>query len=82
MSAQVDQRYLGAGMGLIGMLKNAGKIAGPILGGFLVHELDFAQMFSCLSLLALAGAAGVWYWAQRWPASEYLARRETTWEAR
>ena len=82
MSAQVDQRYLGAGMGLIGMLKNAGKIAGPILGGFLVHELDFAQMFSCLSLLALAGAAGVWYWAHRWPASEYLARRETTWEAR
>ncbi len=67
VSTQVDERHLGAGMGLIGMLRNAGKVVGPILGGFLVHWLGFIRMFCCMSLLALLGAAVVWYWSQRRP---------------
>lgn len=59
-ATQVDRHHLGAGMGLIGMLKNAGKVSGPVLGGFLVHWLDFVPMFWCLSLITLAGAGLVW----------------------
>ena len=59
-ATQVDRHHLGAGMGLIGMLKNAGKVIGPVLGGFLVYWLDFVPMFWCLSLLTLAGAGLVW----------------------
>ena len=60
-ATQVDRHHLGTGMGLIGMLKNAGKVSGPVLGGFLVHWLDFVPMFWCLSLLTLAGSGLVWH---------------------
>ncbi|MEE8290055.1 MAG: MFS transporter [Candidatus Tectomicrobia bacterium] len=67
VSRQIGNQHVGAGMGLVGMLKNAGKIAGPILGGFLMHWLNFALMLQCMGLLLLAGAGGVWFWAQRTP---------------
>ena len=65
VSTQIDEQHIGAGMGLIGMLKNAGKVAGPILGGCLIHWLDFSLMFLFMGLLLLSGAGMVWYWAQR-----------------
>ena len=33
---QMDIRHTGAGAGLIGAFNNFGKIAGPILGGWLI----------------------------------------------
>ena len=65
VSTQINERYVGAGMGLIGTLKNAGKVAGPILGGLLIRWLDFSVMFRCMGMLLLLGAGIVWYWAQR-----------------
>lgn len=65
VSTQIDPTYTGAGMGLIGMLKNAGKIAGPILGGILIDLFDFNQMFQLMGLLLLLGAGCLWYWGQR-----------------
>ncbi len=65
VSTQIDEQHIGAGMGLIGMLKNAGKVTGPILGGCLIHWLDFSLMFLFMGLLLLSGAGIVWYWAQR-----------------
>ena len=65
VSAQIDSAYTGAGMGLIGMLKNAGKVAGPILGGILIDRFNFDQMFQLMGLLLLLGAGFVWYWGQR-----------------
>ena len=41
VSTRIDRGHLGAGMGLIGMLRNAGKIIGPILGGVLVSLVRF-----------------------------------------
>ncbi len=82
VSTQVHPRHLGAGMGLIGTLKNAGKVAGPILGGVLVHWLDFVPMFWCMGLLTLVGAALVWHRAQRRPqGATYLSPREIAAEA-
>ena len=37
ISTQIDERRLGAGMGLLGTLQNRDKIAGPILAGILVR---------------------------------------------
>ncbi|MCZ6678206.1 MAG: MFS transporter [Candidatus Poribacteria bacterium] len=64
-STQIDEHHIGAGMGLIGTLKNAGKVAGPILGGVLIHWLDFSLMFRFMGLLLLLGAGMVWYWGKR-----------------
>ena len=60
VATRVNELHTGAAMGLIGTLKNTGKVAGPALGGFLVHWLDFTWMFWAMALLLLAGAAAVW----------------------
>ena len=65
VSTQISALHIGAGMGLIGTLKNAGKVAGPILGGFLIQWLDFSPMFWSMGLLLLLGAGIVGYWGQR-----------------
>lgn len=59
---RIDAEHMGAGMGLIGTFKNIGKVAGPILGGGLVHWLDFASMFRSMAALLLLGAVTMWYW--------------------
>lgn len=65
VSTQISALHIGAGMGLIGTLKNAGKVAGPILGGFLIRWLDFSPMFWLMGLLLLLGAGIVGCWGQR-----------------
>jgi MFS family permease len=61
VSTQISGQHIGAGMGFIGTLKNAGKVAGPVLGGFLIYWLDFSRMFWCMGLLLLLGAGLVYY---------------------
>jgi MFS family permease len=61
VSTQIDERYLGAGMGLIGTLSNAGKVLGPILGGALIFWLDYRPMFWSMGLLTLFSAVLIWY---------------------
>ena len=65
VSTQISSAYTGAGMGLIGTLKNAGKVVGPILGGVLIDRFDFNQMFQLMGVLLFLGAGLVWYWGQR-----------------
>jgi MFS family permease len=64
VSTQINDWHLGAGMGLIGTLKNAGKIIGPILAGILIQRLDYAWTFLLLGLMLIAGAGLVWYSGQ------------------
>ena len=65
VSTQISALHIGAGMGLIGTLKNAGKVVGPILGGFLIQWLDFPPMFWLMGLLLLLGAGIVGCWGHR-----------------
>jgi len=52
----IDTKYIGTGVGIIGTLKNSGKIFGPIIGGLLINWHDYKWMFWCISiLLALLG---------------------------
>ena len=65
---RVDERNLGLGMGLVGTLKNAGKVAGPALVGGLIFWLDFTATFRLLGTIFALGAVAVW-------ASAYLSQR-------
>ena len=51
-------------MGLIGTLKNVGKVTGPILGGMLIEWFDFALTLQLMGLMLLLSAALVWFWGQ------------------
>ena len=64
VSTQISALHIGAGMGIIGTLKNSGKVVGPILGGFLIHWLDFSPMLWSMGLLLLLGAGVVGYWGK------------------
>lgn len=62
VSMQIDRSSLGAGMGVIGTFRNAGKVLGPVLGGLLIEQLRFAATFQFLSLLLLLSAMFIWAW--------------------
>jgi len=65
--ARIAPQHTGAGMGLVGTLKNAGKVAGPVLGGALVHWQDFSWMLWAMAGLLALGAVGVWQLLPRHP---------------
>jgi len=43
--------HMGAGMGLLGMLQNAGKVAGPVLGGLMIAALGYQGALLSMSAL-------------------------------
>ncbi len=53
---QIEPEHLGAGLGFVGTLDNAGKVAGPVLGGLLIAGLGYVGMLWLLGALLLAGA--------------------------
>ncbi len=53
---QIEPAHLGAGLGFVGTLDNAGKVVGPVLGGLLVAGLGYAGMLWLLAGLLLTGA--------------------------
>ena len=56
IAEQVPADKVGAGMGLAGSLKNAGKVVGPLLGGLLIAGLGYGGMFWMLAGVMLAAA--------------------------
>ena len=61
VSNQVEQGSIATGMGLVGTLRNAGKVAGPTLAGLLIQWLDFGLTFSLMGLALLVGTVALWY---------------------
>ena len=56
-ATQIDERHMGAAIGLIGTLQNGGKVIGPLLGGVLIRWLGYEMMFWSFGwLLALSAA--------------------------
>jgi MFS family permease len=62
VSARASEAHLGAGMGMIGTIKNAGKVAGPIAAGLLVHSVGFTATLLVMAGLVSLAAAVVWTW--------------------
>ena len=60
VSHRISPEHLGAGMGLIGMMQNFGKVAGPVLGGLAIQALGYPSTLLALSLLLIAGMAAIW----------------------
>ena len=60
VSLQVNEKHLGAGMGLVGTLRNGGKVVGPVLAGTLIHWLDHGVTFRLMGLALLIGALVLW----------------------
>jgi MFS family permease len=56
---QMDVRHTGAGVGLIGAFKNFGKIAGPILGGWLIFWQDYSWMLWSMAALLAVWSCGL-----------------------
>lgn len=56
IAVQVDDRHVGAGMGLLGTLQNGGKVLGPILGGLMAAALGYESMFVLMGMLLAAAA--------------------------
>jgi len=56
---QMDVRHTGAGAGLIGAFKNFGKIAGPILGGWLIFWQDYSWMLWSMAALLAVWSCGL-----------------------
>ena len=60
VAARIAPDRVGAGMGLVGALKNTGKVVGPVVGGLLVQLLEFQWMVRVMALLLLVVAGLVW----------------------
>ena len=60
VSNRISPDHLGAGMGLIGMMQNFGKVAGPVLGGFAIAALGYGGALLSLSAMLLIGTAVIW----------------------
>lgn len=58
-SETVDERNLGAGMGLVGTLRNAAKVAGPITGGFLIYWFGLEATLLVMGAILLAASIAV-----------------------
>ena len=56
---KIDSRHTGAGAGIIGSFKNAGKIAGPIIGGLIIHWHDFSWMLWIMAALLAFWSLGL-----------------------
>ena len=56
----ISPEHIGAGMGLIGMLQNFGKIGGPVLGGFMIAALGYSGALLGLSALLGIGTVAIW----------------------
>lgn len=60
VSAKIPHIHLGAGIGLVGSLRNAGKVAGPLLAGLIIEFLDFTYTFRFLGIVMLAIGILIW----------------------
>lgn len=60
ISKRVNKKNLGVGMGFLGTLQNAGKVAGPVLGGLLITYLDYHLTFYVLGGFLFVGALLLW----------------------
>jgi MFS family permease len=53
VTQQIPAENLGAGMGLMGMMENLGKVIGPVICGFLIGALGFEAVLYLLAVLLM-----------------------------
>ena len=58
IAVRIPAGRLGVAMGFLGALRNAGKVAGPLIGGFLIQWVGYQVSLQGFALLVLGFAAG------------------------
>ncbi len=66
VGTQIKEGNVATGMGLVGTMKNSGKVGGPILAGSLIHWLNYPWTFQLMGMVLLVGAISLWI--SRWVA--------------
>ncbi len=56
LAFQLDQGAIGTGLGVVGTLRNASKVFGPILAGFAIAATSYETTFQLMALLLCAVA--------------------------
>ncbi len=56
-----DNNSVGATLGLVGTLVNAGKVAGPIIAGVLINWLQYSMTFQIIGFFLVLVALGLWF---------------------
>lgn len=60
-SSRIREENLALGIGLVGMMRNIGKVVGPAMAGAAIALLDFTATFRALGMLVLAVATALWF---------------------
>ena len=60
VASTVSEGDLGACMGLVGAMKNSAKVAGPILGGLLIHYFGLEVTLASMGLMLVGVALGIY----------------------
>ena len=60
VSNRIRPENLGTGMGLIGMMQNFGKVAGPVLGGLAIQTFGYEPALLLLSVMLIIGMFIIW----------------------
>jgi MFS family permease len=76
VATQIPPQHLGAGMGLVGTLNNAGKVIGPLLGGLLIEQFGFAASIQLIGGLVGLGVTLVWLWQWRATSASHRSPRD------
>lgn len=60
ISDRIEHKTMATGMGLMGTLRNAGKVSGPAIAGLLIFTLGYGMTFRVIGLGLLIAAAIIW----------------------
>jgi MFS family permease len=74
LATTIDQGRLGASLGLVGTMRNAGKVAGPVMAGLLIAWLGFAVTLHVMGVGLVF--VSMWIWVRgAWRSRRAASRR-------
>ena len=76
-SGHLHANYLGTGMGILGAVRNSGKIAGPFITGLLLTRLDYSEVFHLGGITALIVTAAFFVLQRNWLRVMFTGRKLT-----
>ena len=77
VSGHLHANYLGTGMGILGAVRNSGKIAGPFITGLLLTRLDYSEVFHLGGITALIVTVAFFVLQRNWLRVMFTGRKLT-----
>ncbi|SVA81593.1 uncharacterized protein METZ01_LOCUS134447, partial [marine metagenome] len=76
VSDGISAQFLGAGMGFLGTMRNAGKVIGPVLTGLALGWLDYAVVFQLTGVVMTIVALAIYTTQSRRPFATLAQTRQ------